>query len=154
MGKVHFLNKIFNDEEKMRIKHNYTKLISLILIISIINLIGCYSSEAVTLREYRKIEEEKGKPEKIYVLKGSNEEYHFAKSGYTIENDTLYGRGLKVVNHEKQPFEGKIPITDITSIELSEFDAGTTVLVILGIAALVFAIYAASSMSNMDIFNE
>ena len=138
----------------MKIACTYLKLISLMLIISLINLFGCYSSEVVTLREYEKIEKEKGKPETIYVLKGSNEEYHFAKEGYTIENDTLYGRGLKVVNNEKQPFEGKIPVEDITTIELSKFDAGTTVLVILGIVALVFAIYAAFSMSNMDLFEE
>ena len=130
------------------------EIITSILLMSLLNFFGCYSSEAVTLRDYRKIEEEKGKPEKIYVLKGVNEEFQFTKEKYIIENDTLYGKGLKVVDGKPEPFEGKIPVADITSIELTEFDAGTTVLVVLGVAALVFAIYAASSMSNMDLFEE
>jgi hypothetical protein len=148
------LNEIFIEEEKMKTQRPHIKLISLTLIISLINLLGCYSSKEVTFRQYKKIEEDKGKPETIYVLKGSNEEFHFAKASYIIENDTLYGRGVKVIDSKEEPFDGKIPVGDITSVKLTEFDAGTTVLVILGVAALVFAIYAASSMSNMDLFSE
>ena len=132
----------------MLINSRTITIISMVLVVSLMNLIGCYSYKSVTLREYKQIEEEKGKPKTIYVLKGSNEEYHFSNKSYTIENDTLYGRGLKVVNHEKQPFEGKIPIADITLIKLSEFDSGITVLTILGIILTVSLIYIVSSWSS------
>jgi hypothetical protein len=132
----------------MSIKSRTVKIISAALVVTLMNLTGCYSYNSVTLREYKKIEEKKGKPETIYVLQGSNEEYHFSNMGYKIENDTLYGRGLKVVNHEKQPFEGKIPLAEITSIRLSEFDSGTTVLAILGIILTVSLVYIVSAWSS------
>ena len=132
----------------MKIEYPFLKLVSLILIISLINLLGCYSSEAVTIREYKKIEKEKGKPETIQVITGNNKEYHFSDSGYSIENDTLSGRGFTVTNHQKEPFEGKIPIRDITTIKISEFDSGSTILAVLTGIATVLLIYVAADWSS------
>ena len=113
------------------------KLISCILVAALLNLVGCYSLEAVSPGEYKRIEKERGKPESIQVETGDDKEYHFVDLQYTIENDTLIGTGLMVVNNVKQPFGGKIPLANITSIKVSEFDSHTTVIVILGVVVLV-----------------
>ena len=94
------------------------KLISSLLVIALLNLVGCYSLESVTVPEYQKIEEEDGKPNEIYVKTKDSQEYHFSASNFYIENDTLYGKEILFISEEELPFEGKFAFGEIESIEL------------------------------------
>ena len=97
------------------------KLISSLLVIALLNLVGCYSFQSVTVPEYQNIEEEDGKPMEIFVTTKDFQEYHFSDSNFYIENDTLYGKRILFLSEEELPFEGKFALGEIESIQLEEF---------------------------------
>ena len=106
----------------------YKKLICSILVIALLNLLGCYSIEPVTVPEYKQVEEEKGKQKEIYVKTKDNQEYHFTESNFYIENDTLYGKEKLLLSKEDVPFEGKFAFGEIQSIQLEDFGQNYTTL--------------------------
>lgn len=94
------------------------KFICSVLVIALLNLVGCYSFESVSVPEYKQVEEEDGKPNEIKVVTKDLLEYNFYDSGYYIHNDTLYGK----VSLKELPFEGKFAYWEIESIQLENFD--------------------------------
>ncbi len=98
------------------------KLISSLLVVALLNLVGCYSFRSVTTPEYKQVEEKEGKPNEIYVKTKDYQEYHFSDSDFYIENDTLYGKEILFLSEEELPFEGKFAFGEIESIQLEYLD--------------------------------
>ena len=108
------------------------------LLMSFINLTGCYSSELLAPRSYKFDE---SKYIKVITKDAS---YNFKGKQYTLVNDTLLGTsGNKYLNEisEGEP-PVKIPVNEMESIEVSNFDPLTTTLVVAGTVGLVFLIAA------------
>ena len=83
---------------------------------TIILIIGCSSwdtVETVTFREYKKIEQLRGQPPKIYVRASDSYVYIFSHSNYYIQNDTLFG---------KDNSGREIVLTNIKSITYNDYD--------------------------------
>ena len=99
----------------------HKKLISSILVVALLNLVGCYSFESLNVPEYKQFVEEEGKPDEIYVKTKDIQEYHFSESNFNVENDTLYGTGKLLRSTEAITFEERISISEIDSIELYYF---------------------------------
>ena len=112
----------------------YKKLISSILVVALLNLLGCYSSELVNVTEYKQIEEE-DKSDDIRVITIYSEYY---LSDFYIENDTLYAKGKEILYNKEKPFDGKIALSDIESIQFEYLNGVTTALAVLGIVAILF----------------
>ncbi len=71
----------------------HKKIIISLLITTLFNFfVGCSGSETVTFREYKKIEQLRGQPPKIYVRASDSYDYIFSHSNYYIQNDTLFGK--------------------------------------------------------------
>ena len=74
----------------------YKNTLNIILLVAfIININGCSSRdtvETVTFREYKKIEQLRGQPLKIYVRASDSYVYIFSYSNYYIQSDTLFGK--------------------------------------------------------------
>ena len=91
----------------------HKKIIISLLITTLFNfLVGCSGSETVTFREYKKIEQLRGQPDKIYVRTSDSKLYLFSHSNYYIRNDTLFGKdnsGIEIV------------LTDIKSITYNNY---------------------------------
>lgn len=107
----------------------YKKLISSILIVALLNLLGCYSFEPITVAKYKQVEKE-DKPDEIYVITKNYVKYHFSDSDFYVENDTLYGRG-QLISSDK--IERKIALSDIALIEVEKLDWVNTILLSAGI---------------------
>jgi hypothetical protein len=93
---------------------NTLKIILLVAFIIIIN--GCSSwdtVETVTFREYKKIEQLRGQPPKIYVRASDSYVYIFSHSNYYIQNDTLFG---------KDNSGREIVLTNIKAITYNNYD--------------------------------
>jgi len=86
---------------------------------ALLNLLGCYSFESITVPEYRQVMEEEGKPDEIKVTAKDFKEYHFSNSNFYVHNDTLYGKEKFL--SKGQPFEGKFAFWEIESIQLEDF---------------------------------
>lgn len=97
------------------------KLISSILVVALLNLVGCYTLQPITVPEYKQVEKEEGKPDEIFVKTNEPIEYHFSDSNFYIENDTLYGNGILLQSKEEITLEKKFAISEIDSIQLYYF---------------------------------
>ena len=80
----------------------YKNTLNIILLVAfIISINGCSGSlKTVTFREYKKIEQLRGQPDKIYVRTSDSKLYLFSYSNYYIRNDTLFGKdnsGIEIV---------------------------------------------------------
>jgi len=122
----------------------YKKLISSILVVALLNLLGCFSFETVTVEtvtvaEYKQIEEI-DKPDEIRVITKDSEEYHFSESNFYVENDTLYGKEILLSGDKEELLDRKIALSDIESIELESINAGTPALYVLGGVGLALLI--------------
>ncbi len=121
------------------------------LIISLFNYLACTTLN-VASKESIKEEMKNGTLRgDIYIITKDNNRYHFGEWGYHIENDTLYGKGLKINPNGEEPFDGKIAMDDISHFEVEEGDALATTGLVLGVAAfglLVLGIIVTNSVSN------
>lgn len=120
------------------------------LIISLFNYLACTSLN-VASKESIKEELESGTLHgDIYIITKDNNRYHFGDWGYRIENDTLYGKGLKINPNGEEPFEGKIAMDDISHFEVKEADPMATVGVVLGVAAFTLIMLGALMMISVN----
>ena len=116
----------------------YKKLISSMLVVALLNLVGCYSLEPITVPEYEQVEEKEGKPDEIHVKTINSEEYHY--SDFYIENDTLYGKGKLLSDDWEQQLDRSIALSNIESIEVESLDWGNTLLFAGGITVGILAV--------------
>jgi len=87
------------------------------------HLSGCYSMQKVTKGEYSSVP---GYPE-LHV-RTKDKQYTFKEDDYYISYDTIYGRGkITILKNAFEPFEGKISIKDVESIERNESDNNSEV---------------------------
>jgi hypothetical protein len=106
------------------------------LLVSFINLTGCYSSELLAPHSY-KFDESKY----IKVIT-KDTSYNFKGKEYILANDTLIGAKGNFYITESTPRESsvRIPVEEMKSVEVSSFDPLTTTLVVVGTVGLVFLI--------------
>ena len=96
-----------------------------------------------TISQYQKIEGERGKPDEIYLTKHDFTKYHFMKTDYYIENDTLYGKGKLLLGNREQQLDRKIVLADIASFQVDELNGWTTAGLVIGILIVIgVGIYA------------
>jgi hypothetical protein len=109
----------------------YKELISSILVVALLNLLGCYSFKPVNPAEYKQVEGV------IVITKHSNKFYF---SDFYFYKDTL--RGKASPHSMGKRMDKKIAISDIKSIESEYFDRGKTSLLTLGVVVIVTIILA------------
>ena len=116
----------------------YKNLISSILVVALLNLMGCYSSELVKKTEYEQIYKSE-KADNIRVITQDSKEYKYTESNFHIENDTLYGK--LPLGYIGKLYDENIALSDIESIHYYNFDVGATVaigLIIICVVALMW----------------
>jgi hypothetical protein len=109
------------------------KILSSILVVSLLNLFGCYTTELVKPDEYVKYEEESGKPKDIYVNLNDSLKYHFYVWQFNTAGDTLFGQGSKISDDIEQPFKGNIQVENIESVQWEESNTTLSVLFVIGV---------------------
>jgi hypothetical protein len=112
------------------------KIIIYCTIIALFNYLGCTTLNIVSKEEVKQKIESGTYYRYLYIVTNDNNRYHFGDWGYSIKNDTLGGKGLKINLNGKEPFEGKIALKDISYFEVEEGDASATIGIVLGISAL------------------
>lgn len=122
-------------------------LISSILVVSLLNLAGCYSIEQVTAQNYNQVVEEEGKPKAIYVKTKDAQEYQYCKLNFLVENDSLVGIETFYLDEGEEVIDRKFSFSDIDYIEFEYFDLGTTILAIAIPLTLIYLWF-----SNIPLF--
>ncbi len=107
-------------------------------------------SSPITVSQYQKILAENGKPDEIYLTINDNKRYHFMKTDYYIENDTLYAKGKLLVDREEF-VNKKIALSEIGAIETEKINWFTTS--ILGLAYLTVIVVVIGFIALIDASN-
>lgn len=118
----------------------YKKFTLSIVIVGLLNLVGCYSNQIITKNEL--VQEKDYSVLKVTTT--NRNRYEFIKGGYTVTEDSIYGSGkLKFSKGKRisEDFEGSIHFKDVSSIEANVFDTMITVLgVVVGIGFVIMII--------------
>lgn len=109
----------------------------ILLIIALINLIGCYSSEIITKNDIEDIYSEIDFSKEIIVTTKSYNTYHFLPGDYKITKDTLYGQYLMIDSSGNNYSKVSIAYDNIVSFKQQELDALNTVGASLGIISII-----------------
>ena len=97
-------------------------------------------SSPITVSQYQKIVTENGKPDEIYLTTNDNKRYHFMKTDYYIENDTLYAKGKLLVDREEF-VNKKIALSEIGAIETEKINwLGTSILGVFILGTILFIV--------------
>jgi hypothetical protein len=121
------------------------KILTSILVVSLLNLFGCYTTEIVKPDEYVKYEEENGKPKDIYVNLNDSLKYHFYVWQFNKAGDTLFGQGNKISDNIEQPFKGNIQVENIESVQWEVSNTALSIIFVVGVlTALAVALLIAA----------
>ena len=127
------------------------KICDSFLIVFLFNYLACTSMNVASKETIQEEVDSGTLHGDIFIITKDNNRYHFGDWGYQIQNDTLYGKGLKVNLDGEEPFDGKIAMDDISHFEVEESEPLATVGVVLGVAAfamIVLGAIAVNSASN------
>jgi hypothetical protein len=108
------------------------KLISSILVVALLNLLGCYSFKPVNPAEYKQVEGE----DNLIVITKHSDKFYF--SDFYFYKDTLRGKASK--HSMGKRMDKNIAVSDIKSLESEYFDRGKTVLLVGIFVAIILAI--------------
>ncbi|MCL4280541.1 MAG: hypothetical protein KJZ60_12820 [Ignavibacteriaceae bacterium] len=125
-----------------------------ILIVSLLNFVGCYSSEKILKEDIINGISKPDPKEEIFITTMDSIKYHFNAYNYQLLNDTIYGQGKSSKNGIESPFDGKNSVDHILIIEQNQADTGTTTGLILGIMAVGVVAAGLLILALMsDVFN-
>lgn len=96
----------------------YKKFVSTILVVSLLNFLGCSTYMSLSKSEFKQLSENEVGADEIIVETEDLREYHFFDNHFIVMNDTVYGKG--VIRAEEKSYEGMIAVKEIESIEFKE----------------------------------
>lgn len=115
------------------------KFITVVTILSLLNLLGCYSYQTISREEISQSEENSD----LQIITRNKYVYEFDEGYYTVSKDSIYGSGnLKLIMGKKvyQNYEGSISFDDIEKLRMDKLDVVSTILVIaVPVAVIVIA---------------
>jgi hypothetical protein len=110
---------------------------------------GCFTQSSITNEELKATVEHAD----ITVFTKDSLEYKFSKENYWIQGDTLSGSGVEVrVNTaEGDSVRVAISFSEITSVEVEEFDVtGTMIVYALSVGAFVALLAGGAALSGLS----
>jgi hypothetical protein len=116
----------------------YKKLISSLLIVALLNLVGCYTPQMITKEEFQQASEY---PD-LEVQFQNEIVYQFDEGDYIVQSDSIYGTGHKIFKGGRKPvyndFEGSISIDEAEELRIDKFDVFTTIMIVAIILTPLF----------------
>ena len=95
----------------------YKKFISTILVMALMNLMGCTAYKSFAVDEFKQVKEQ-DEPAEFYVKTTDSREYFISDPSVFVKNDTLYGKGILV--SKEFAFDGKIAVRKIKTIQFKD----------------------------------
>jgi hypothetical protein len=105
----------------------YKSLIASILVVSLLNLFGCYSSKVITKDEFIQSEHDND----LVVVTVDKNQYEFDGEEYKATKDSIIGTGKMTLHNgleTNELFSGTIPLNDIVSIQAGKINWALTLL--------------------------
>jgi len=115
------------------------KIIVWLTILSVMNLIGCYSSTIIN-KDILFKENQEDKISDLTIVTNEKKKIKLQEGSYKVVGDTLYAKEIRVHTAYNEFIDIKIALTDIRYAEIDELDDLATVGMVVGLAALVMLI--------------
>jgi hypothetical protein len=126
------------------------KSTSTFLILSLLNLLGCYSMKEISRNELIQKYEEGD----IRVITTNNKTYEFNKTSYVILPDSISGTGVIRTGYKdrlKSEFKGSIAFEDVNSIEMDHFDFVVSSIIFISIVGIMIYLSSANNPLSIDL---
>ena len=105
------------------------------MVLSILNLIGCYSFQSVSPELMNESISADG-GDAIKLMTKEYIDYRFDRYSYRVENDSIKGNGFVLQINEEVPFNGKIAFEDIINLNVEKLDAVASFGLAFGVAII------------------
>lgn len=112
------------------------KLFGTVMILSLLNLIGCYYQEQMNPSDYKFDENHS------IQVNTRDTVYHFNGNNYLLKNDTLFAKAKNRIGRRTQLTNVIIPIEEVETVEVDRIDAAKTTLLVIGVVGIIVAIGA------------
>jgi hypothetical protein len=112
-----------------------SKIVSLLLVASLLFYIGCYNTEMLKKEKLKDNLEQD-----INVIAKDSLEYKFYKGDYSIQNDTLSGTGVQMIEGwpTDKHFNGSMALSEIAQVKTVKLDVVTTIgSIVLGLGFVI-----------------
>lgn len=111
----------------------------------LLNFTGCYSTSYISVSDFQK------NPSRgdINIFTDKGESYFFKSDRYRIKNDTLIAVKDTIGNLTNPAKLTKVPFNEITAVKTETLNAGTTLFLLVGIAATVYLIIGAFALNSV-----
>jgi hypothetical protein len=121
------------------------KVITWFILVSFINLTGCYSRDLIAPSTY-KFDEKKN----ITVIT-KDTTYKFRGFQYILVNDTLIGTKGNFLPDKSALNESsiKVPVEEMQLVEVTSTDAGKTITLIVGVAAVLYLVITLTTYATI-----
>ena len=111
------------------------KIIVYLTIFSLLNLAGCYYQEQMNPGDYKFDENSK------LTITTRDSVYNFIGDDYHFKNDTVHGiQSLKIDKRTTVKLKVKIPVEEMTTVEVERTDVVATIFTTLGVLVGVFGL--------------
>jgi len=122
------------------------KLIVFFLILSLLNLVGCYYQQQMSVNEYD-FDKRHTENRPIKIIKIDSTVYILNQYDYQYRDDTLFIHQKQTLdNNNEKSVLLRVPLSEIQTVEVEKIDSGKTISLVLtitaGIIAIAIAIYA------------
>jgi hypothetical protein len=108
------------------------------ILLQLLFLIGCATLEIASKKTIIEDVEKGEAPIKLYVITKDDNRYRFWS--YEIKNDTLYGEGVMMLTNNERPYEGKIPMDNISHFEVVKYRVQTGWLIVAGGVVAIYLV--------------
>ena len=129
-------------------KRIISKIVFYLLILSLINYIGCYSFKPITMKE---LNQESESSDLLVITKYKNS-YKLFEGDYTVKEDSIYGSGILEVKKGikvNEDYYGSIYVKDIRLIKIDRFDLISTIILIAsGVGIMAFVVSSKVPFQN------
>ncbi len=130
------------------------KMMSIVTIVSLLNLFGCYSYQTITKDDLSQSEEYND----LQVITKNKHIYEFDEGNYKISEDSIYGSGnLKLIKGKKiyVDYEGSIKFEDVEKLRMDKLDVVSTILVIaIPVVVIIIAAANFNPLGNGSLFSD
>jgi len=105
------------------------------MVLSILNLIGCYSFQSVSPEIINESVSTDGS-DAIKLMTKGYVEYRFDRFSYKVKYDTIKGNGYVIQLNDEVPFNGEIALENIIELNVEKLDAVASFGLAFGVAII------------------
>lgn len=126
------------------------KITTYLTLLSFMYFVGCYTFEPISYEEFQTFNLNEIDSDEIHFITTDSTMYIIDKQTMQVEEESLYVKGIRLYQKQSAPFEGRIAVVDIESVELETINGTRTGLLILTVGTLIVLAAISTKENKVD----